>query len=243
MLDTLFRDDDLHEKLESLGDQLSSFDARLTALEEEMEQAGSEDGAESGAVPSRAPEVHEDPNAAFHTLVGQQRDLRRAVGQRGPGGLQQYLPDEASIAAACQSVNEGIGGAFIFAYANEFGRPAVFLPSGREPKVALTAVLDAIYEQKWDATDLDLRRARRDILDIGGSGIHKALPAVVSARHDRQDDEAEEVVSVDGGMAARYDISPPAQSNEYNWLTIREPVGLLAYIANGDQTDDLTVGY
>lgn len=236
MIESLFRDDDLHDKLESLADQMGDFERRLA----DLERGDAQSGAESGAVPSQGKEVHQDPNSAFHSLMRQQRDLRQAVAQRG---LRAYLPDEEMIAEVCRDYNQQFDGAFIFAYGNEFGRPAVFLPSGREAKVTLTAVLDAVYEHKWDATDRDLRRARRDILDLAGDAIHKSMPAVVSAAHEVEEPAEEERISLDGGMAVRYDITPSVQSNEYNWLTIREPVGLLAYVANSDQTSGLTVRY
>lgn len=158
------------------------------------------------------PENANGPNERYRQLLAQQIALR----DENSSNL-----DTEAIRGILRDRQEGFDGHLLFFAASDFGQPRVLLPETVEDQdAALQAVLDRIHEQKWRANNHDLREVRHRIIDEV-RGIHKGLPALY-----RDDGSAE------------YDIVY-GWHGVYNFVTIRQVVGLVDWMANaGDRWDD-----
>lgn len=154
----------------------------------------------------------DDATEEYLELIDQQRDLRD---DNDPD------MDEEAIRSVLDENQSRFDGDLLFFAANDFGQPRVFLPDSlSEQDAALQAVLDGIHEEKWRARNSALRDVRNRMFDEVG-GIHQGLGAVY--RDDGSGD---------------YDIDFPSNAT-YNFVTIRQVVGLVDWLANaGDRWND-----
>ena len=163
-------------------------------------------------VGGRAVANHNDANEEYLQSIEHQFDLRdNNEPNMDEDGIREVLADEES----------GFDGDLLFFGANDFGQPRVFLPEHiSDQDAALQAVVDAVHEEKWRARNSALRDVRDRMFD-DVTGIHQGLGAVL-----RDDGTAD------------YDIEFP-WNRAYNFLTIRQVIGLVDWMANaGDRWDD-----
>lgn len=156
----------------------------------------------------------DDPNEQYLELIDQQLDLRDTTDPD---------MDEETIRSVLDENQSRFDGDLLFFAANDFGQPRTFLPehlSEQEQDAALQAVLDGVHERKWRARNSALRDVRNRMFEEV-RGIHQGFGAVY--RDDGSGD---------------YDIDFPSNAT-YNFLTIRQVVGLVDWLANaGDSWDD-----
>jgi hypothetical protein len=148
------------------------------------------------------------PDEQYLELVSKQISMRAA-----------YDPtmDVGAISDLLRKRQEEFEGHLVFFAASDFGRPVVFLPAGLENHTEmLNAVLDRIHEQKWQAENERLRSVRHHVFDEV-DGIHQGLAAIC----------------YDDG-SAEYDIVY-GWHGVYNFLTIRQVVGLVDWVTNADE--------
>lgn len=154
-----------------------------------------------------------------------QADLRR----RGYETLEEngeFPPlDVDAIAGVCRERADGFDGRLLFFGASDFGHPAVFVPRGTDARADKVAVLDELHAEsgKWQGTHEALRTVRTAVLEADPH-LHKGFAALVS----------------DGDVA--YDLDA-GTSDEYNFVTIRQVVGLVDWLTNSFQADALTTAY
>lgn len=218
MFETLFRDDELHEEIDQVVDRLDTLEADITALDTETPSPTATTSVESPA---------NDPNAQYTTLREQIAGLRMAVNQeiQASGGLPQSIfPDEEAVAQRCYEFAQGVEGMFVYAAANDFGRPFAVVPSGKDARFPMRELADALYDRKWEPTHRDLRQFHHDT-KRAVTGIHMGLPAVVTED------------------SVRYDLVAPTRSTDADFLTMREPIGLVEWIVNEPNTENWMVEY
>lgn len=146
-----------------------------------------------------------DANERYLQLVAQQLELR-----------DTYRPnmDEGAVRSILRDRQDEFDGHLIFFGSSDFGQPRVFLPGNVSDRQAcLQAVLDRIHERKWRARNSGLRDVRNQMFDEV-RGIHQGLGAVYH-----------------GDANADYDIEFP-WNGVYNFLTIRQAVGLVDWVTN-----------
>lgn len=156
----------------------------------------------------RALANHNAANEEYLQSIDHQFELRRNnEPNMDEDGIREVLAEEES----------GFDGDLICFVANDFGKPRVFLPEHvSDQGDALQAVVDAIHERKWGARNSALRDVRdRMFEDV--EGVHQCLGTVL-----RDDGSAD------------YDIDYPA-TGAYNFLTIRQVIGLVDWMANADE--------
>lgn len=152
--------------------------------------------------------ANHDANEAYLESIDRQLDLR---------DTNDPEMDEEAIRSVLREDRSRFDGDLVAFAANDFGQPRVFLPESlSDQDAALQAVLDAIHEEKWRARNSALRDVRNRMFDQA-SGIHKGLCAAY-----RDDGSAD------------YDIDFPSNAT-YNFLTIRQVVGLVDWMANAEE--------
>lgn len=154
-----------------------------------------------------------DPNERYRELLGEQIELR-----------SQHSPDVdiEGVKAVLRERQDEFDGYLVVLVANDFGKPVAFLPEAAgDYSTVLNAVLDEIHEEKWSAEHDGLRAVRNQLFEAVDS-LHKVLPALYFE---------------DG--SAEYDIAP-GRDQAYNFVTIRQVVGLVDWIANAQ---DITERY
>lgn len=130
--------------------------------------------------------------------------------------------DAAEVRADIRDLNETVAGDLIVFVANDFGRPRAYRPAG----VTLDTQDDirrAILREKYDDTNDDLNDIRQELL-TEHPAIHKAIVAAYA----------------DGDV--RYHL-PEGSTEETNFITVREMVGLIDYTTNSFQSDGLSESY
>jgi hypothetical protein len=148
------------------------------------------------------------PDEQYLELVSKQISMRAAYGP---------TMDIGAISDLLRKRQEEFEGHLVFFAASDFGHPVVFLPAGLENHTEmLNAVLDRIHEQKWQAENEQLRSVRHHVFDEV-DGIHQGLAALC----------------YDDG-SAEYDIVY-GWHGVYNFLTIRQVVGLVDWVTNADE--------
>ncbi|WP_158058127.1 hypothetical protein [Halorussus halophilus] len=130
--------------------------------------------------------------------------------------------DTDAVRSDVRRLSDAVAGDLIVFVANDFGLPVAYRPRDVS-KDAQNEIRQAILQDKYDETNEDLNKIRRELLDEH-LGIHKAIVA----------ESTEETV--------RYHL--PEGSNETtNFITVREMVGLIDYTTNSFQSDGLTETY
>lgn len=157
----------------------------------------------------------DDPNRQYELLRAEAAGLR---GRRDD--VEYYDPDAVRDDVA--RANDAVRGDLIAFVANDFGKPMAFRPEGVELDVQ-DEIRRAILQRKYDGTNDDLNGIRRDLL-AEHPNAHKVLVAEYSAE------------------AIRYHL-PEGSTEETNFLTVREMVGLVDYTTNSFQSDGLSVTY
>lgn len=148
------------------------------------------------------------PDEQYLQLVSEQISMRAA-----------YAPtiDIDTISDLLKTREKEFDGRLVFFAASDFGRPVVFLPANfNNTDTRLNTVLDTIHEQKWQAENKQLRSVRHQVFDEV-DGIHQGLAAVC------YDDGSVEYDIVYGWHGV------------YNFLTIRQVVGLVDWVTNADE--------
>lgn len=130
--------------------------------------------------------------------------------------------DVDDVRADIRRLNETVDGDLLVFVANDFGRPMAYRPSGLARSVQ-DEPRQAILRDKYDDTNEDLDKIRRELLDTH-PGIHKVIVATYS------DDDI------------RYHL-PEGSNESTNFLTVREMVGLIDYTTNSSQADGLSTTY
>lgn len=151
---------------------------------------------------------HGNPDMQYLALIAEQITMRAA-----------YSPtmDTNAIRTVLRNRQEEFDGHLIFFAASDFGLPVVFIPAElTNQTLMLNAVLETIHEQKWQAENEQLRSVRHQVFNEV-TGIHQGLPALC----------------YDDGSAA-YDIVY-GWHGVYNFLTIRQVVGLVDWVANANE--------
>lgn len=155
----------------------------------------------------RAAAAPGDPNEEYLELIAQQQDLRN----------NEPDMDEEAVRSILRERQDEFDGHLLFFAANDFGQPRAFLPESlSDQDAALQAVLNGIHERKWGARNAGLRDVRDRTFDEV-RGVHKGFGAVY---HD--------------GGSVDYDIEYPTNA-VYNFLTIRQVVGLVDWLANAGE--------
>ncbi|ADJ14209.1 hypothetical protein [Halalkalicoccus jeotgali] len=154
------------------------------------------------------PDDPTDPDERYLQLLAAQRELRASNGSNlDTDGIRAVLEERAA----------DFEGQLLFFAASDFGQPRVFLPSDlSDPDDALQAVLDRVHAEKWSPDHDGLRAVRRRVFEET-TGVHQALPALF---YDSGD--------------AEYDLTGP-WDEEYNFVTIRQVVGLVDWLTNADR--------
>ncbi|PSQ16738.1 hypothetical protein BRD00_09950 [Halobacteriales archaeon QS_8_69_26] len=160
--------------------------------------------------------VTEDPNDRYRLLREEMARLRDGA----------EFPDDVFDPEAVQATlreNAGrVDGDLVILVANDFGQPMAFRP-GDLDREDVDRIRTAILENKYDASHEDLAEVRRDLLEAHPR-IHKTIVAELA------DDEV------------RHHL-PEGTSEETNFLTVREMVGLVDYTTNSAQAEGLSVTY
>lgn len=162
-------------------------------------------------------------NERYLDTLGEQADLR----ERGFETLRDadaFPPlDVEAIGDVLATEGAEFDGDLVVVAASDFGHPAAFVPEGPEPAVALNRLLAELHREagKW-SEDESLQGVRTAVRDAEPN-VHKVLPALL----------AEDV---------RYDL-PSGTDSRANFVTIRQVVGLVDWVANSYQAGRLTVRY
>lgn len=166
----------------------------------------------------------DDPNRRYRLLREEAARLRRdAVADLDfddPGNDVVFTHADA-FWDALRDHDDRASGALVAFAANDFGYPVALRPEGF-PRERQDEVRRAVLAGKYRADDA-LDEARRDLLDAD-SRLHKALVA----RFDGDD--------------VTYHL-PGGRRDDTNFLTVREAVGLVDYLTNSDQAEDLSLTY
>lgn len=178
----------------------------------------SDDADESGEVD--ADESGVAPNDRYLATLAEQADLRR----RGAEALEGADPTVDSVREALVEEADRFDGDLVVLAASDFGYPGAFVPEGMvDPSAALNRLLDELHREsgKW-REDEALRPVRAAVRDAEPTA-HKVLPALL-----------------DGDV--RYDL-PAGVDDAANFVTIRQAVGLVDWLANSYQAEQLTFRY
>lgn len=161
--------------------------------------------------------TEEDFNEKYRLLWDELARLRAAA----HAADERPVPEIGTIRPTVERLNERTDGQLVVFVANDFGRIGAFRP--REANVEVQdRVRRAILSRKYDEHP-DLDEIRRELLR-SFPAIHKAMVA----EYDEGD--------------VRYHL--PEGSNEAtNFLTVREMVGLVDYVTNSTQSDDMSLVY
>lgn len=167
-------------------------------------------------------------NDRYRETLREQADLRG----RGYGTLEDedaFPPlDTDAISEVCREHAGRYDGRLLFFGASDFGYPAAFVPgdgAASGDRADGAAVLDRLHDAdgKWQGSHEGLREVR-DAAFAADPGLHKGFAALVS------DDGVE------------YDLERGVDE-AYNFVTIRQVVGLVDWLTNSFQADALTVRY
>lgn len=157
----------------------------------------------------------DDPNERYALLRQEMTRLREA-------GQSADLFDREAVAETVGRLNDEVEADLVVFVANDFGLPMAYRPEAAGVELQ-DAVRRAILERKYDDTNDDLAALREELLDAH-PGVHKAIVAALD------------------GCALRYHL-PEGSSENTNFLTVREMVGLVDYTTNSAQRDGLTRTY
>ncbi|MDL5362304.1 hypothetical protein [Halalkalicoccus sp. NIPERK01] len=154
------------------------------------------------------PDEPTDPDELYVHLLARQRELRASNGANlDEDGVRTVLEERAA----------DFEGRLLFFAASDFGQPRVFLPADlSDPDAVLQSVLDRIHAEKWSPEHDGLRDVRRQVFEEV-AGIHQGLPALYH-----------------GSGEAEYDLAGP-WDGVYNFVTIRQVVGLVDWVTNADE--------
>lgn len=149
-----------------------------------------------------------DPDELYVYLLARQRKLRASNGANlDEDGVRTVLEERAT----------DFEGHLLFFAASDFGQPRVFFPADLpDPDAVLQSVLDRIHTEKWSPDHDRLRDVRRQVFEEV-SGVHQGLPALYH-----------------GSGEAEYDLAGP-WDGVYNFVTIRQVVGLVDWVTNADE--------
>lgn len=163
-------------------------------------------------------------NEQYLTTLHQQADLR-GRGYEALDAADGPPLDLTALAATCRQYADRFDGRLVLFVASDFGHPAAFVPEGSDAAADKAAVLDGLHQEagKWQGSHEGLR-AVRDAAFETEPNLHKALAALVT----------------DTGV--EYDLERGIHA-DYNFVTIRQVVGLVDWLANSYQADGLTVRY
>lgn len=168
-------------------------------------RASADDAEEAACVD---PDTGGKPDELYLRLLARQRELRATA----PATL-----DEDAIRTILAESAPEFDGHLIFFAASDFGKPRVFLPANlADPDRALGTILDRIHREKWSDEHEGLRAVRNRVF-VEAPGIHQGLPAVYY-----------------GPENAAYDLTGP-WDGAYNFVTIRQVVGLVDWLTNADE--------
>lgn len=167
-------------------------------------------------------------NDRYRETLGEQADLRR----RGYELLEAedaFPPlDTDALSAVCRNHAARFDGRLLLFGASDFGHPAAFVPDRGAETIEgadRAAVLDGLHEEagKWQGSHDGLRELREAAF-AADPNLHKGFAAHVT------DDGVE--YDLEGGV-----------DEAYNFVTIRQVVGLVDWLTNSFQADALTVRY
>lgn len=165
-------------------------------------------------------------NERYLETLDEQADLRgRAYGAMEEA--EEFPPlDTDAIAATVADHAADFDGTLVFLGASDFGHPAAFVPEATDdPSALLNRLLDEFHRErgKWQGEHDGLREVRAAAFETEPN-LHKGLAALVT------------------GDGVEYDLGR-GFGEEYNFVTIRQVVGLVDWLANSYQADGLTVRY